>query len=25
VTHDEDLANAASRKIHMRDGMIIDP
>jgi putative ABC transport system ATP-binding protein len=25
VTHDEDLANAASRKIHMRDGVIIDP
>ncbi|HEX6575921.1 MAG TPA: ABC transporter ATP-binding protein [Gemmatimonadaceae bacterium] len=24
VTHDEDLANAASRKIHMRDGVIVD-
>jgi putative ABC transport system ATP-binding protein len=25
VTHDEDLANAARRKIHMRDGAVIDP
>lgn len=24
VTHDEELANAASRKIHMRDGHIVD-
>jgi putative ABC transport system ATP-binding protein len=24
VTHDEELANAASRKIHMRDGVIVD-
>jgi putative ABC transport system ATP-binding protein len=24
VTHDEDLANAARRKIHMRDGRIVD-
>lgn len=24
VTHDEDLANAAKRKIHMRDGVIVD-
>lgn len=24
VTHDEDLANAARRKIHMRDGVIVD-
>ena len=24
VTHDEELANAASRKIHMRDGIIVD-
>lgn len=24
VTHDEDLANAAQRRIHMRDGMIVD-
>ncbi len=24
VTHDEDLANAAKRKIHMRDGLIVD-
>ena len=24
VTHDEDLASAASRKIHMRDGLIVD-
>lgn len=24
VTHDEDLANAARRKIHMRDGLIVD-
>ena len=24
VTHDEDLANAAQRKIHMRDGVIVD-
>lgn len=24
VTHDEDLANAANRKIHMRDGLIVD-
>jgi putative ABC transport system ATP-binding protein len=24
VTHDEDLANAATRKIHMRDGLIVD-
>jgi putative ABC transport system ATP-binding protein len=24
VTHDEDLANAAHRKIHMRDGVIVD-
>ena len=24
VTHDEDLANAARRKVHMRDGKIID-
>jgi putative ABC transport system ATP-binding protein len=24
VTHDEDLANAARRKIHMRDGKIVD-
>jgi putative ABC transport system ATP-binding protein len=24
VTHDEDLANAASRKIHMRDGKVVD-
>ena len=24
VTHDEELASAASRKIHMRDGLIVD-
>ena len=24
VTHDEDLASAASRKIHMRDGRVVD-
>ena len=24
VTHDEELANAAGRKIHMRDGVIVD-
>ncbi|HXV17693.1 MAG TPA: ABC transporter ATP-binding protein, partial [Gemmatimonadaceae bacterium] len=24
VTHDEELANAAKRKIHMRDGVIVD-
>jgi putative ABC transport system ATP-binding protein len=24
VTHDEDLASAAKRKIHMRDGLIVD-
>ena len=24
VTHDEELASAAGRKIHMRDGMIVD-
>jgi len=24
VTHDEDLANAAKRKVHMRDGRIVD-
>ena len=24
VTHDEELANAAGRKIHMRDGIIVD-
>lgn len=24
VTHDEDLANSARRKIHMRDGVIVD-
>ncbi|MEO8575312.1 MAG: ABC transporter ATP-binding protein [Gemmatimonadales bacterium] len=24
VTHDEELANAARRKIHMRDGLIVD-
>jgi putative ABC transport system ATP-binding protein len=24
VTHDEELANAAKRKIHMRDGLIVD-
>jgi putative ABC transport system ATP-binding protein len=24
VTHDEDLANAANRKIHMRDGRVVD-
>jgi putative ABC transport system ATP-binding protein len=24
VTHDEDLANAARRKVHMRDGRIVD-
>jgi len=24
VTHDEDLANAARRKIHMRDGKVVD-
>ena len=24
VTHDEDLAGAARRKIHMRDGVIVD-
>jgi putative ABC transport system ATP-binding protein len=24
VTHDEDLANAARRKIHMRDGRVVD-
>ena len=24
VTHDEDLANAARRKIHMRDGVVVD-
>ena len=24
VTHDEDLATAARRKIHMRDGRIVD-
>jgi putative ABC transport system ATP-binding protein len=24
VTHDEELASAAKRKIHMRDGMIVD-
>ncbi|MDB4872201.1 MAG: transporter related protein [Gemmatimonadales bacterium] len=25
VTHDEDLANAARHKVHMRDGRIVDP
>ncbi|HEX2723731.1 MAG TPA: ABC transporter ATP-binding protein [Gemmatimonadaceae bacterium] len=25
VTHDEDLASAARRKIHMRDGLVVDP
>ena len=25
VTHDEDLADAARRKIHMRDGQVVDP
>jgi putative ABC transport system ATP-binding protein len=25
VTHDEDLASAARRKIHMRDGRVVDP
>ena len=25
VTHDEDLANAALHKVHMRDGRIVDP
>lgn len=25
VTHDEELASAARRKIHMRDGVIVDP
>lgn len=25
VTHDEELAGAARRKIHMRDGVIVDP
>ena len=25
VTHDEDLASSAKRKIHMRDGLIVDP
>ena len=25
VTHDEDLASAARRRIHMRDGLIVDP
>jgi putative ABC transport system ATP-binding protein len=25
VTHDEDLASAAGRKIHMRDGRVVDP
>jgi putative ABC transport system ATP-binding protein len=24
VTHDEDLANAARHKIHMRDGRVVD-
>jgi len=24
VTHDEELANAARRKIHMRDGKVVD-
>jgi putative ABC transport system ATP-binding protein len=24
VTHDEELANAARRKIHMRDGRVVD-
>jgi putative ABC transport system ATP-binding protein len=24
VTHDEDLASAARRKIHMRDGRVVD-
>ena len=24
VTHDEELASAAKRKIHMRDGVIVD-
>jgi ABC-type lipoprotein export system ATPase subunit len=24
VTHDEDLANAARHKVHMRDGRIVD-
>jgi putative ABC transport system ATP-binding protein len=24
VTHDEDLANAANRKLHMRDGRVVD-
>ena len=25
VTHDEDLASAAHRKVHMRDGRVVDP
>jgi putative ABC transport system ATP-binding protein len=24
VTHDEDLASAARRKVHMRDGKVVD-